>query len=188
MIAAEKDDRIAAAGPGRDDRRDRRRAQPGASRARAGALEQATRPRRQATVELQKRIQSAVLTGKGWDGIPAPLATSGGHVVVPELPRHSTPRRSMRDIPQPMLVVQGMLDKQVDPSQRGSPRVRSRARQDQVEACRDRQSCRASTTCSSRPRRASIDEYATLSDPRVSPAVTEAIVSWLQKTWTVSAR
>ena len=38
-------------------------------------------------MDLQKRIQAAVL-GKGqWDDVPEPFETAGGHAVVQELPR-----------------------------------------------------------------------------------------------------
>ena len=41
----------------------------------------------QARIDLQKRIQAAVL-GKGkWDDVPEPLQDAGRHAVVPELPR-----------------------------------------------------------------------------------------------------
>ena len=39
-----------------------------------------------ARVELQQKIQKAVVSGTGWEGVPPADAQAGGHAVVPELP------------------------------------------------------------------------------------------------------
>ena len=70
---------------------------------------------KQTTIELQKRIQQAVLTGAGWDTIPPALRKQA------ETPWFQSflmfdPSKVMPGIREPILIVQGMLDTQVDPS------------------------------------------------------------------------
>ena len=70
---------------------------------------------KQSTVDLQKQIQTAVLTGKGWDSIPPGLRKQA------DIPWFQSflafdPAKPMADIRQPILIVQGLLDTQVAPS------------------------------------------------------------------------
>jgi pimeloyl-ACP methyl ester carboxylesterase len=65
-------------------------------------------------IELQKKIQQAVVTGTGWDGIPADLRKQA------ESPWFKSflefdPARTIARVGQPVLVVQGELDTQVPP-------------------------------------------------------------------------
>ena len=81
------------------------------------ALDLANRPaaERQSTLDLQKKIQTAVLTGMGWEGIPPVVRRQA------ETPWFQSflafdPAKVMTGIDQPILIVQGERDTQVPPT------------------------------------------------------------------------
>jgi pimeloyl-ACP methyl ester carboxylesterase len=150
------------------------------------ALNRSNRPEaeKQSTIELQKKIQNAVLTGKEWDDVPPPLRLQADTLWFQSFLAFD-PARSMRNIPQPVLVVHGTLDKQVDPvnADRLGALARARTRKppppvEVVTLPGVNHLLVPATT-------GDIDEYATLSDRQVSPAVASTIAEWLQKTWSV---
>src|SRR5439155_23181424 len=82
---------------------------------------------KQTTIDLQKRIQQAVLTGSGWDTIPPALRKQA------ETPWfHSflafDAAKVMPNVRQPILIVHGMLDTQVLPSNADRLEALARAR------------------------------------------------------------
>ena len=146
------------------------------------ALAQSDRPdaEKQATIELQKNIQSAVLTGNGWEGISPALRQQA------DIPWFRSflafdPMRIMRDVEQPVLVVQPLLDAQVPPinADRLEAAARARRKPAPVEVARlpglNHLLVPATT--------GELAEYRTLTDRNVSPAVAGSIANWLQKTW-----
>jgi pimeloyl-ACP methyl ester carboxylesterase len=183
LIAASKEDRIAAAAL---------IASIGTKGAEANlaqvtrSLERSTRPEadKQAALALQKQIQDAVMTGKGWEGVP------------PELRRQAEtawfhsflmfdPARIMRDVEQPLLIVHGQLDGQVAPSNAdGLEQLARSRRRGSVEVVRvpgvNHLLVPAKT--------GELDEYGTLPDRTVSAAVTSALATWLQKSLPAAAR
>ncbi len=69
---------------------------------------------RQATIDLQKKIQTAVTTEKGWEGIPPEMRKQA------DTPWFRSfllfdPAKAMKKIRQPILIIQGDLDTQVAP-------------------------------------------------------------------------
>lgn len=135
---------------------------------------------KQATIELQKRIQVAVLTGQGWETVPANLRRQA------EVPWfHSVlsfdPAKPMAGIRQPILVVQGLLDTQVEPSNadRLEALAKTRKHKSPIDVVRvagvNHLLVQANT--------GEVDEYASLGDAVVSPSVSGAIASWLHKTF-----
>jgi pimeloyl-ACP methyl ester carboxylesterase len=136
---------------------------------------------RQSTIELQKKIQSAVLTGRGWDGIPEALRKQA------DIPWFQSflafdPAKLMPDVRQPILIVQGLLDSQVEPSNADRLEALARARKnarpvDVIKVPGVNHLLVPATT-------GEFDEYASLSENRVSPVVTTAVSEWLQKTFT----
>ena len=85
---------------------------------------------KQARIELQKKIHEAVITGKGWETLPPEFRRQ---VDNPEFQSILTfdPATVMPRVRQPILIVQGVLDTQVDPSNadRLESLARSRKRQ-----------------------------------------------------------
>jgi pimeloyl-ACP methyl ester carboxylesterase len=153
------------------------------------ALRRLDRPEaeKQSTLELQKKIQNAVLTGRGWEGIPEPLRLQADTLWFQSFLAFD-PARSMRNIRQPVLVVHGMLDKQVDPANAERLGVLARARTRKPPPPVDVVTIPGVNHLLVEAGTGETDEYATLGDKGVSPAVTEAIASWLQKTWSATPR
>ena len=134
---------------------------------------------KQAKIDLQKRIHEAVITGKGWDQLPADVRRQ---VDNPEFQSILTndPAKVMPDVRQPILIVQGELDTQVAPS--NADRLEALARQRKnapaVEVARIPAVNHLLVPAST----GEVDEYGSLPDRHVSPAVTTALVAWLNKT------
>ncbi|MFI5178790.1 MAG: alpha/beta hydrolase family protein [Vicinamibacterales bacterium] len=134
---------------------------------------------KQARVDLQKRLHEAVLTGKGWDQLPPDLRKQ---VDNPEFQSYlsNDAAKIMPDVRQPVLIVQGELDTQVEPSNadRLDALARKRKNARPVEMVKvpgvNHLLVPAIT--------GEADEYGNLPDKHVSPAVTQALVTWLKKT------
>jgi uncharacterized protein len=147
------------------------------------ALERANRPaaERESTVELQRRIQQAVITGKGWDTISVPDAVRRQA----DTPYFQSvlaydPAKVIKDVEQPLLIVQGALDTQVPPGNADALETLARARKkasgvEVVKIAGVNHLLVPATT-------GEADEYARLGNIGVSPEVTGAITTWLKKT------
>lgn len=146
------------------------------------ALSRSTRPEaeKQATLDLQKRIQTAVITGQGWDGIPPQLRKQA------EIPWFASfltfdPAKPMSDIRQPMLILQGELDMQVASTNadRLEQLAKGRKRQSPVQVVKvpgvNHLLVNAKT--------GEVDEYAVLPDRTISPTISTAVADWLTKTF-----
>ena len=133
---------------------------------------------KQATIDLQKKIQQAVLTGTGWE----PLAAYRRQADTPWFQSFLAfdPVRVVRDIGQPMLIVQGDLDTQVAPSNAGRLEALASQRKNrpapQVVRVRGINHLLVPATTGE------ADEYPNLKDKRVSAEVSRAIVGWLRST------
>ena len=133
---------------------------------------------KQGRVDLQKRIHEAVISGKGWETLPPELRRQ---VDNPEFLSILTfdPANVIPKVRQPILIVQGELDTQVEPSNadRLESLARSRKRQAPVEVVKipgvNHLFVPATT--------GEVAEYATLPDKQIAPALASAIASWLQK-------
>ncbi len=131
---------------------------------------------KQAKIELQKHINDAVISGK-LDTLPTDIRRQ---VDSPEFQSILTadPARLVRDVRQPMLIVQGELDTQVDPSNADRLETLARGRKnasrvDVVRVPGVNHLLVPATT-------GEVDEYARLTDKQVSPAVAGAIGDWLK--------
>lgn len=183
LIAASKDDRIAAAvliasigTKGADATLEQLSLN----------LEQSKRSaaEKEAALALQKQIQTAVLTGSGWEGVSPEVRRQA------ETPWFQSvlsfdPARIMRNVNQPLLVLHGSLDTQVAPAQADNLEQLARARR------------RGTVEVAKLPginhllvpaQTGSVDEYGTLADRTVSASVTSALASWLQKTMPAAVR
>jgi uncharacterized protein len=147
------------------------------------AMERGNRPEaeRQSTLDLQRRIQQAVLTGKGWETISVPAAVRRQA----ETPWFQSflafdPARVMKDVEQPVLVVQGELDTQVPASNADKLQALAAARKkggpaEVVKVAGVNHLLVPAKT-------GEVDEYARLGGVSVSPDVTGALAAWLKKT------
>jgi hypothetical protein len=147
------------------------------------ALDRTSRPEaeRQSTLDLQRQIQQAVITGKGWEGISISDAVRK-QADTPYFQSFLSfdPSRIMKNVDQPLLIVQGALDTQVPPENADRLEALAKARKDAgaVDVVKlagvNHLLVRATT--------GEVDEYAKLGNAQVSPDVTGALVTWLRKT------
>jgi hypothetical protein len=133
---------------------------------------------RQATIDLQKKIQAAVLGSGTWDGIPEAFRAQADTPWFRSFLAFD-PARHIREIDQPILVIQGLLDTQVDPSNadRLETLARTRDRDKVVEVVKVpgiNHLLLPATT-------GDVDEYASLRDLQISPAISTAVAGWIQK-------
>jgi pimeloyl-ACP methyl ester carboxylesterase len=134
---------------------------------------------RVARIELQERINAAVLTGKGWEDVPADMRKQADTPWFQSFLAFD-PARVVRDIRQPILMIHGELDAEVPPShldRLAELAKTSRSRAVAVVGVRGVNHLLIPAV------RGEIDEYATLKDRNLSKDVTTAIISWLTKTF-----
>ena len=139
-----------------------------------------TQEERQATLDLQKKIQDAVVSGKGWETISVSPAVRR-QADTPYFQSFLTldPARTMKDLDQPILVVHGELDTQVPPSNADALQAQAKARK---KGTVDLVKVAGVNHLLVPARTGERDEYGSLPNRTVSPAVTTALVGWLQKT------
>ncbi len=98
-------------------------------------LEQSNAADRAAKIELQQRINAAVVSGRGWEGIPEDIRKQADTPWFQSLLMFE-PARVIRNVRQPLLLVHGDLDRQVpvahinrlsDLARRRAGRARSRS-------------------------------------------------------------
>jgi pimeloyl-ACP methyl ester carboxylesterase len=134
---------------------------------------------RQAKIDLQKRVNEAVITGKGLDQLPPDIRRQVDNAEFQSLLTND-PAKVMPDVKQPLLIVHGSLDTQVEPSNadRLEALARKRKNSPPVEVARVAGVNHLLVPATT----GEADEYASLKDKNVSPNVIEPIVTWLQKT------
>jgi pimeloyl-ACP methyl ester carboxylesterase len=134
---------------------------------------------KQAKVDAQKRIHEAVITGKGLDLLPPDVRRAVDNAEFQSL-LTTDPAKIVPGVRQPILIVQGERDTQVEPQNADRLEALARARKhaaavDVVKVPGINHLLVPATT-------GDVDEYNTLTDKHVSPAVSQAIATWLQKT------
>jgi len=136
---------------------------------------------KQATIELQKRIQEAVLTGSGWDKIELPPGVRQ-QADTPWFQSYLAfdPTKVMRNVEQPILIVQGELDTQVPPS--NADRLQELASARKKAPAAKVVKVPGVNHLLVPAKSGEFEEYNQLADEKVSPAVSGAIVSWLKET------
>jgi pimeloyl-ACP methyl ester carboxylesterase len=133
---------------------------------------------RQAKIELQKKIQAAVIADKGWEGIPPELRAQAESTWFRSLLLFD-PAKVMPKVKQPVLIIQGDLDTQVAPTNADTLAELARARKKAgpVELLHlpglNHVLVPATT--------GEVSEYSALTDKKVAPAVGAAIIDWLKK-------
>jgi pimeloyl-ACP methyl ester carboxylesterase len=145
-------------------------------------LERSNRPEteKQATIDLQKKIQEAVLTGSGWDKIDVP-AEIRRQADTPWFQSYLAfdPAKVIRNVEQPMLIVQGELDTQVPPS--NADRLQELASARKKAAPVKIVKVPGVNHLLVPAKTGEVEEYTQRSDTQVSPAVGSAIASWLKE-------
>ncbi len=141
-----------------------------------------TPEQRQERIDLQKKINDAVVSGKGLDQLPANVRRQADNPEFQSLLAND-PAKIVPRVKQPLLIVQGELDTQVEPS--NADRL--------AQLAQTRKGKESTTDVIKVPgvnhllvpaKTGEVDEYASLNGARVAPSVTEPIISWLKKTLT----
>lgn len=133
---------------------------------------------RQSKIELQKRIQAAVVTDKGWESIPPELRSQADSTWFRSLLLFD-PAKVVPKIKQPILIIQGDLDRYVFPHHADTLAALARARKNpapsEVLHLPDINHLLAPA------RTGEVSEYDSLPEKTITPAVAKAIVDWLKK-------
>jgi pimeloyl-ACP methyl ester carboxylesterase len=131
------------------------------------------------TVNLQKHIQTAVMTGSGWDVI-APQVRQQADTPWFKSFLAFDPAKVVGTLSRPLLVVQGQLDMQVPAS--NADRLEDLARR-RRNAAVDVARIPGVNHLLVPATTGEVDEYATLKDKQVSPLVGSAVADWLKRTF-----
>jgi hypothetical protein len=131
-------------------------------------------------IALQKQIQDTVISGAGWDSLPPEVRKQAESPWFRSLLMFD-PAATMERTKQPVLVIQGDLDTQVQPHHAEKLAELGRARKKDagpIEVVHlpglNHLLVPAAT--------GSVDEYATLKEKAISPEVATTIAGWLKKT------
>lgn len=135
---------------------------------------------REARVAMQKQIQSAALTGRGWEGVPRELRQQADTPWFQSFVAFD-PAKGIKDVRQPILFVHGALDRQipVEHVERLSDLARKVSDSKSVEVVVVRGVNHLLVPATT----GEVSEYQTLTDKTVSEDVTSAVTGWLTKTF-----
>ena len=145
----------------------------------------ATPAERQQKIDLQRKIQAAVLSGKGWEGVPPEMRRQ---IDTPwtQSVLSFNPARVIEDVRQPILFVHADLDRQIPVAhvERLVDVARKESKSKSVEVVTVRGVNHLLVPAVT----GESDEYASLDDLNVSKDVTSAIQAWLTKTFPAGRR
>jgi len=146
------------------------------------ALEQSTlSPQDRASrVALQKQIHAAVVSGKGWEGVPANVRKEADTPWMQSVLTFD-PAKTLEDVRQPLLFVHGALDHEVESS--NSERLAEMARKDSKSKSVELVVVRGVNHLLTPAVTGEVKEYESLDDRTVSKDVADAVNSWLAKTF-----
>jgi pimeloyl-ACP methyl ester carboxylesterase len=141
-------------------------------------LIKATDEERKAKIDLQTKIQSAVMTDTGWESIPPDLRVQADSAWFKSLLMFD-PQKVMQRIEQPILIIQGDLDQQVFPHHADQlaalARTRKKAPPPEVVHLPGINHLLVPA------KTGDVAEYGSLPDKTVTPVVAKTIAEWLKK-------
>jgi pimeloyl-ACP methyl ester carboxylesterase len=133
---------------------------------------------RQQKIDLQQKVQAAVITEKGWEGVPEEVRRQADTAWFKSLLQFD-PARVMPQIKQPILIVQGDLDTQVPPhhAEQLAELARKRKKAPPIETVHlpgvNHLLVKATT--------GEVQEYAQLTEKTITPDVATTIAEWLKR-------
>jgi hypothetical protein len=139
-----------------------------------------TAEEKQAKIDTQRKINDAVVSGKDLDKLPANIRRQVDNPEFQSLLAND-PAKIVPDVRQPILILQGELDAQVEPS--NADRLEALARRRKHSPPVEVVKLPGVNHLFVSAKTGEVDEYPSLPDKHVSPAVTRALVAWLQKTF-----
>lgn len=134
---------------------------------------------RAARVALQKQIQTAALTGKGWEGVP-PAVRRDADTPWFQSVLAFDPAQTIKKVRQPLLFVHGALDRQVPVSH--VDRLADLARRTSDSKSVEVVTVRGVNHLLVPAVTGEVSEYASLTDQVVSTDLAAAVAAWLIKT------
>jgi pimeloyl-ACP methyl ester carboxylesterase len=135
---------------------------------------------RQQKIELQKQIQAAVLTGKGWEAVSKDDRRAADTPWFQSLLTYD-PGKVLKDVKQPLLFVHGALDKQLPVTH--AERLADLARKQSDSKSVDLIVVRGVNHLLLPALTGEVSEYNSLPDRNVSKDVSSALTTWLTKTF-----
>jgi pimeloyl-ACP methyl ester carboxylesterase len=135
---------------------------------------------RASRVAMQKQIHSAVISGKGWEGVPPTLRKEADTPWMQSVLLFD-PAKTLEDVRQPLLFVHGALDHEVEPA--NAERLAEMARKDSKSKSVELVVVRGVNHLLTPAVTGEVREYASLDDRTVSKDVTEAVNGWLTRTF-----
>jgi alpha-beta hydrolase superfamily lysophospholipase len=129
-------------------------------------------------VALQRKIHEAVLTGEGWDEVPEELREQADTPWFESFLAFD-PAAAMSKVKQPILIVQGELDRQV-PAHHGA-KLEALARARKKAPAVELKQLAGVNHLFVRATTGEVSEYPMLQERTVVPEVGQAIASWLSK-------
>jgi pimeloyl-ACP methyl ester carboxylesterase len=135
---------------------------------------------REARIDLQKRIQAAVL-GKGtWDNIPEPLKKQADTIWFQSFLRF-TPESVIPKVKQPLLIIQGEIDRQVPPHHADKLAELARARKKVPADAVTLIKLDGVNHLLVKGKTGDMEEYGSLAGQSVDSRVVTALLDWLGK-------
>ena len=133
---------------------------------------------RQAKIDLQVQINAAAIKGSGWEGVPPELRRAADSPWFQSFLAFD-PARVMKDVKQPLLIVQGDLDTQVQAHHADKLAELARARKQKATV--DVVKIPGINHLLVPAKTGEVDEYAVLTEKRVASAATAAVGTWMAK-------
>jgi len=135
---------------------------------------------RASRVALQKQIHAAVVSGKGWEGVPPNVRKEADTPWMQSVLTFD-PAKTLEDVRQPLLFVHGALDHEVEPS--NAERLAEMARKDSKSKSVELVVVRGVNHLLTPAVTGEVKEYDSLDDRTVSKDVADAVSNWLSKTF-----
>lgn len=137
---------------------------------------------RQAKVELQKKINQAALTGRGWSELPPGVRKQADTPWFQSFLAFD-PSKTMRKVRQPVLILTGALDREIPPANAEKLEALARARKGQPGQAVKRVDLPGLNHLLVQATTGEVDEYGRVPDKTISAQVPAAIAGWLKDVW-----
>ncbi len=131
-------------------------------------------------VALQNRLMDAVMTGKGWETVPPELRRQADTLWFRSWLSYN-PADTMRRTNQPIFIIQGTLDTQIPPAQADALEKMGQARKGEASRTVRKVLVPGVNHLLVPAATGEVDEYGSLPDKNVSPAITDPLIAWLQE-------
>jgi pimeloyl-ACP methyl ester carboxylesterase len=134
---------------------------------------------RSSRIALQTRIMDAVVSGKGWEALPADVRDQADTPWFRSWLQFD-PARALKDMDQPVLIVQGALDQEMPPANADQLEQLSSARSKASAAATRKVVVPGTNHLLVPARTGAVDEYPMLESRTLTPAVPSAIADWVK--------